>query len=250
MAFLQCELYSESLRMPTSVSVILPHDFTRDSAPARTLYLLHGRSHNHSVWQRFTSLERYCQKYHAAVIMPEVNRSFYTDMALGVDYFHYVSEELIWLCEKMFHLSSDPSDRFIAGMSMGGYGCLKIALSNPHAYAQCAAVSAVTDIRQHVRETPVDSPKGREFQAIFGSLQQITDDDDLYVLARRAHNAKRMPQCRFLCGKQDHLYAESHAFFQYMRTVGCPVEWEEWDGAHTWEFWDTAIEHVLASFFG
>lgn len=249
MAYLTCELYSEALRMPTSVAVILPHDITHESRPARVLYLLHGRSHNYSVWQRYTSLERYCQAYHAAVIMPEVNRSFYSDMELGVNYFTYISQELPQLCESMFGISSDPGDRFIAGMSMGGYGCLKTALTNPSAYAACAAISAVTDIRLHVRETPADSPKGHEFRAIFGPDASIPETADLYELSRRALREVNPPKFHFLCGTEDHLYQEGRLFCEHLRSLGYETDWQEWAGAHTWDFWDTAIERVLKLFF-
>ena len=94
MALLHCELDSKSVRMPTSVMAILPHDVISTSQSPKVLYLLHGCSHNYSVWSRYTSLERYCLPYNLAVIMPEVNRSFYTDMAYGPEYFTYITEEL------------------------------------------------------------------------------------------------------------------------------------------------------------
>ena len=142
MALLHCEINAKSIRMVTSVCAILPHDTYDGEKPVKTLYLLHGRSHNYSVWTRYTNLERYAEVHHAAVIMPEVNRSFYTDMRYGVDYQTYVSEELPDLCESMFRISKNPEDRFIAGMSMGGYGALKTALSHPDRYAACGMISA------------------------------------------------------------------------------------------------------------
>ncbi len=58
----------------------------RTNRPAKTLYLLHGRSHNYSVWTRYTSLEQYAKTCNTAIIMPEVNRSFYSNMKYGLDY--------------------------------------------------------------------------------------------------------------------------------------------------------------------
>ena len=95
--------------------------------------------------------------------MPEVNRSFYTDMAYGPEYFTYITEELPGLCESMFHISTSSEDRYIAGMSMGGYGCLKAALSHPECYTGCAAISAVTNIHTKIESTPDSAPKKTRF---------------------------------------------------------------------------------------
>ena len=63
--------------------------------------------------------------------MPEVQRSFYTTGKVGIDYFHYVADELPAICGKWFHLDQRRENTFIAGESMGGYGAVKIALNRP-----------------------------------------------------------------------------------------------------------------------
>lgn len=248
MAFLNMELYSKEIRMPTSVSVILPQDITGRTDPPKTLYLLHGRSHNHSVWQRYTSLERYAQQYHIAVIMPEVNRSFYSDMKYGVRYFHYIAQELPALCEAMFHINSAAEGRYLAGMSMGGYGCLKAALTFPKRYRGCAAISAVTDIRQHIDETPESDTRKNEFRGIFGENLETVPADDLFSLAS-SRKGLPLPDLYFSCGRQDHLYPEGERFRTHLDSLEIPYTFEEWDGIHDWEFWDIAIRKVLEYFF-
>lgn len=249
MALLNCELYSQSMRMPTTVTVLLPQDITRSKEPAPVLYLLHGRSHNHSVWQRYTSVERYAETYGIAVIMPEVNRSFYTNMCCGGDYFSYITEELPALCESMFHIRTDAASRYIAGMSMGGYGCLKAALTFPDRYAGCAAMSAVTDIRMHVRDTEENTPKKQEFRGIFGQDLKVSDNDDLFHLAALAKKASSVPNLYFSCGIEDHLYKEGADFRRHLSSLEIPYTFEEWHGVHDWVFWDEAIKKVLEHFF-
>ena len=75
--------------MNTSLEVVLPDGGKLRDAPV--VYLLHGLSDNCTGWTRYTAIERYARDKGAAVVMPEVQRSFYTDMALAVDYFTYVS---------------------------------------------------------------------------------------------------------------------------------------------------------------
>lgn len=73
--------------------------------PCKTLWLLHGQGSSASSWMRWTSIERYAMQHGFAVIMPEVQRSFYRNTAYGMDYFTFVAEELPRLCREMFRLS-------------------------------------------------------------------------------------------------------------------------------------------------
>ena len=96
MAFIDLHFFSESLGMQTSAYVIIPQDSTAGEIGVnrnggeegaerkfKCLYLLHGLSDDHTMWMRQTRLEYYARKYRAAIVMPAVNRSFYTDMAQG-----------------------------------------------------------------------------------------------------------------------------------------------------------------------
>ena len=74
------------------------------------LYLLHGLSDDHTIWQRRTSIERYVAPLGIAVIMPNVHRSFYTDMAHGLKYWTFVSEELPQIAQSFFPLSDARED--------------------------------------------------------------------------------------------------------------------------------------------
>ena len=242
--------------MVTSVNVILPQDIHRtNDKPVKALYLLHGRSHNYSVWTRYTSLEQYAQLYDIAIIMPEVNRSFYSNMRYGLDYQTYITEELPNLCEAMFYISKAGKDRYIAGMSMGGYGALKTALSHPGRYAGCGALSAVTELPRHIAETPENTPKKQEFRGIFGENLQTSPTDDIYHLISQAtlpysgDAAPLLPRLYIACGKQDHLYPESVRLNHHLSKTNYPAHFEEWNGMHDWAFWDLAIKRVLEYFF-
>ena len=109
MAFTEFHYYSETLEIDVSVNVILPETrimAQQEGKPLPTLYLLHGLSDDHTHWVRQTRLEFYARKYRLAIIMPCVNRSFYTDMKRGAKYFTFVSEELPRVMEMYFPLSS------------------------------------------------------------------------------------------------------------------------------------------------
>ena len=110
------------------------------------LYLLHGLSDDHTAWLRYTSVERYAAAAGLAVVMPAVNRSFYANEASGGRYWDYVAEELPQIVGNFFRVSQDPADTYVAGLSMGGYGAMKLALTHPDRFAAAATLSGALDL--------------------------------------------------------------------------------------------------------
>lgn len=244
MAHLTCTCYSKYLKMNTKLTVILPEETCLKEA--RVLYLLHGLEDDCSGWTRYTAVERYAREYQVAIIIPQVQRSFYTDMEMGLPYFSYVLEELPELCTRFFNISQKRENSFIMGLSMGGYGALKCALHKPTKYSGCAAFSAVTDIAERVRNA-ADAEK-QEFKAIFGMDLQVPEDDDLFQLASRI-NPEYMPELYMACGEEDALYPQNIRFADVLESRGCKIRFEHWKGVHDWIFWDRAVERAMRLFF-
>ena len=188
MALIQCHFFSEVLGLSTSMTVILPQQTLGQigmSGKARgdkhpTLYLLHGLSDDDSIWLRRTSIERYVAGLGLAVVMPNVHRSFYTDMEYGGRYWTFLTEELPAVARSFFPLSDAREDNFVAGLSMGGYGAFKWALRHPDRFAKAASLSGVTDIAGHLGDAPTDSPIGQVARLVFGDRPvRGTEDADL-----------------------------------------------------------------------
>ena len=170
MAFLNCEIATESQRKATAVDVILPEK--GELSEVKTLYLLHGLTDDCTGWTRYTAVERYARERGLAVVLPEVQRSFYTDMAYGLPYFTYVSEELPAVCRRMFGLGAAREQNYIFGLSMGGYGAMKCALTYPDRYAGAASFSGVCDLRRTVERRSISLHES-EIAAIFGEEKAV-----------------------------------------------------------------------------
>ncbi|WP_446455883.1 alpha/beta hydrolase-fold protein [Tuanshanicoccus lijuaniae] len=94
----------------------------------KTLYLLHGWSGNHDDWIKHASIVELAKKYHIAIILPNGENSFYTDFSEAESYGKMVAEDLLEETQRLFKLSHQTADTWIAGLSMGGYGALRLGL--------------------------------------------------------------------------------------------------------------------------
>ena len=176
--------------------------------------------------------------------MPAVYKSFYCDMAHGSDYWKFVSEELPMFINRWFNVSSDPAKTFVAGLSMGGYGAMKLALGRPGQYAAAASISGALDIAAHIDDT-WDDVRGRTFQAIFGDLESIPRSKN--DLMAQLDQITAVPETEFyVCvGTEDYLYQDSIRFRDKAAEIGLYLTYNEAPGEHDWNFIDTHIQQVL-----
>ena len=251
MALIDCKFFSDTLGMVSSVRVILPEHTTRQIGVASSaerevtrkhpvLFLLHGLSDDESIWTRCTSIERYVAPLGLAVVMPNVHRSFYTNMVSGYRYWDFVSGELLDKCRAFFPLSTRRQDNFVAGLSMGGYGAFKLALSMPETFAAAASLSGSLDL-SGLRERP------DEMRLIFGDSSGIARaGGDLRELSRalisRSKPKPRLFQC---CGAYDFLLPSNQLFRDFIAPLGFDHTYEEGPGSHDWAYWDLSIQRVL-----
>ncbi len=247
MPLLRCDFASSALRMETSVCVTLPVD--KPLAEAPVVYLLHGLTDNCTGWQRYTQAELFARQYGAVLIMPEVQRGFYTDMAEGLAYFTYIHEELPRLCEQYFRIENRPEHTYVMGLSMGGYGAMKCAFTTPERYAGCAAFSSVADVRAAMQADALRMNDHKEIRAIFGA-QGVGEADDLFALAQRCAAAKTMPRLFLACGGEDTLFPMNAKLRGALQAQDWPLEWRTWPGVHSWEFWNEALRQALAYYLG
>ncbi|WP_195575165.1 alpha/beta hydrolase [Paenibacillus sp. 1001270B_150601_E10] len=244
MAHVTIDTGSTTLCMSTSIHVVYPLESR--IPPSSTLYLLHGAGDNASTWQRLTTIEMYAQKYNCAVIMPEANRSYYADMKYGLNYFHYMTKELPELCTNLFHINTNPENTYIAGLSMGGYGALKCALTYPDQYAKAVSLSGVTDIQKRLVDPKMPDRMKKEMQAAFGLELKVESGDDLYQLAaRRLNEGSSLPSILCCCGSSDPFIEMNREFASYMQDTNFHFQYVEGPGTHDWLFWE---EHLKTTF--
>ena len=251
MACTEFHYYSRVLDIDVTVSVILPEVKTmleQDGKPLPTLYLLHGLSDDHTHWIRQTRLEFYARRYRLAIVMPCVNRSFYTDMKHGAKYFTFVSEELPKVMELYFPLSHEREERFAAGLSMGGYGAMKLGLLCPEKYAAVASLSGAVEMEADFFRHSVQKDDAflRELTDIFGPFEEFRQSDNCLTRVAERLDPAKAPRMYIACGTADFLFDSNEDFVRrFGEKFSIRYDTEE-GAAHTWDFWDRQIEKVLA----
>ena len=240
--------FSEALGIQTAAYVLLPDAevmLAHAGEPLPTMYLLHGLSDDHTCWLRYSRIEKYADTYYVAVVMPAVNRSFYADMVHGAKYWTYISEELPRMLEQVFPLCRERSGRFAAGLSMGGYGAMKLGLALPGRYGAVAALSA--PLWLHVAlDGDIDAPFQKDLMDIFGDREGLINGIGNLDKLADALDALDAPRIYAACGTADFLYEANEIFMaKYQQKFNIRYE-RELDAAHTWPYWDHAIRDVLA----
>ena len=248
MAHLQIEQRLETLGGQSIFHVILPE--TGDLHEAPVVYLLHGAGDNGTGWLRYTAIERYAYAKGLVLILPGVGNSWYADMASGVRAFACLTQELPTVCQRMFGLTQAREKTHLLGLSMGGYGALKCALTYPERYASCTALSAAVRPEQVVKSADWPLPPTAAW-AVFGpgiDRDDLPPRDDLWQLAAAADPAA-LPKIRLACGEQDPLLPANQAFDRLLTTKKIAHTFTTAPGAHEWAFWDSQAARALDCIF-
>ncbi|WP_099221708.1 alpha/beta hydrolase [Listeria costaricensis] len=221
---------SQVLDLETQFSAIIPKN------PRAVLYLLHGMSDDHSAWLRNSNIARYAEEHQLAVFMPSVHRSYYTDMADGLPYWTFLTQEWYEELHQEFRLSNK---EFVAGLSMGGYGALKWGLNWPQRFAGIVAMSAAVDVPRMRRDW---TERQAEFTRIFGTKEAFDGSgNDLFALLQQ----EDLPPVLQICGTEDFLYKDNLKFKQAAEENLTDFTFIARPGDHDWAFWEAAIQTAL-----
>ncbi|GAA1629915.1 alpha/beta hydrolase [Georgenia ruanii] len=252
MALVRCDFFSEVLGLGTSMTVLLPQAATGQigltgtapAGPPPVLYLLHGLSDDATTWVRRTSIERYVAGLGLAVVMPQVGRSFCVDERHGNRFGTFLTEELPEIVAGFFRVSTRREDTFVAGLSMGGYGAMRWALTRPTRFAAAASLSGVLDLAAAAR---ADAGRAELYARVFGDGPLAGSEHDLLgLLARARDRAVHLPQLYACCGTDDPLLPGNETFRRVAAEAGVELAYDAGPGGHDWAYWDAKIQDVLA----
>lgn len=244
---------STALRKSIQFNIITPQ-MPPTNPPADNkfpvLYLLHGWADDYSAWLRRTSLERYVENSNLFVVMPDAGPSFYQDMDCGFHYWTFLTSELPAFCQSLFPISTRREDTFAAGLSMGGYGAMRLGLTFPERFAAIGSFSGALNISRLIEKQLLEEhPRLPRMRAIFGqSFEHLTSQTDLFKLlplALQSHSPEELPKFYMDCGTEDGLLQDNIDFSQLAQSLDLSLPLQTPPGAHSWAFWDKSIRNFL-----
>jgi len=234
--------FSDTLKKHVAACVLLPD---AGEPPFATFYLLHGLSDDYTIWLRRTSIERYAQQYPLIIVMPDGYRGFYTNNDAGAAYATYMAEDLVKTIDRTFPTKRGRASRGIGGLSMGGYGALRLALGYPQLFAAATSHSGAVlhgSQPEPRKGGPLQPP---EFHRIFGKDPTGTEHDIL-ALAQRCRSHETLPKIRIDCGTEDDLLADNRELHQKLDAMQVAHQYQEFPGKHDWAYWDEHVQEALA----
>lgn len=239
---------SKAVNTMMRLNVLLPPGYNASHERYPTLYLLHGFGGDQSDWVKRSALVKTLRHEQMIVVCPAAHNSWYTNSADGKRlYEEYILNELIPHVERKYRTLGTRHGRFIAGLSMGGYGALKFALKYPTRFIFAGSFSGALYVPVGSR---VDNKEISEsLTSAFGSEKSPHwTRNDLAALLDSTTNVASLPYLYIVVGKDDafeRIVESNRRFVERLQQRGVLYEYHETPGGHTWQYWDKELRPFL-----
>ena len=235
---------SAALRRPMPYRVILPSEISAGQK-LPVIYLLHGGGGNYRDWSNYSDVARFAGEG-LILVMPEGESSYYVNAAERPNdrFEDYIIEDLIADVESRFPVAAGRASRAIAGVSMGGFGAVTLALKHPDRFVFAGGLSSAIDVPSR----PFSIKRISQYRGhaqIFGAWGSETRRaSDPYALVERTDPAKA-PYFYLTCGEQEGLLPANRRFATLLQKYQFNDEFHEGTGGHDWNQWNSRLPELL-----
>lgn len=238
-------LYSPALKGRGDVSVFAPHEIgLKRDVPL--VLLLHGVYDSHWTWFFNGGAHKAAMNLMAdgrmrPMLLAAPSDGLYEDGSgylrhSGRDFERWITDDVIEGVSRTYGCISEKSPIFIAGLSMGGYGALRLGMKRADLFRGVSAHSAITDIREMSQFVRDPFPP---------ELVKSTETD---IFAWIEKNREMLPPFRFDCGTSDPLIEGNRRFHGELKRRAIPHQYGEFNGEHEWSYWSAHISSSLLFF--
>lgn len=233
--------------------VLLPLGYERHSAAYPVLYLLHGLFGRFDDWVERTDIVAQAASHDVIIITPEGGDGWYSDSATSEQekYESHFVCELLPEIEKRYRTITERRGRAIAGLSMGGYGAVKMAVKRPDLYAFAASFSGALDPTERSDHAPGfdwENLRPSILKAFGGADCERRFDNDLFKLIEGlpAENIPALPFFYFDCGDEDGFLQANQRLADAMTARGIAHQFQVIGGGHDWAYWGGRVSKLLS----
>lgn len=212
------------------------------------IILLHGVYGNHWVWMNLGGVHHVYEdikKSHNMgefiLVMPSDgglhDGSAYLPTRINGNYEQWIMDDVITSVVENVAGATANSRIYLTGLSMGGYGALRLGVKYPDKISGISAHSSITQLPQihQFTNTPLHHYECQEKQ----------EDNILYWAEK---NAFTLPPLRFDCGQDDDLVNSNIALHHDLTELNIPHQFEVFPGGHSWPYWNEHIKNTLLFF--
>ena len=153
------------------------------------------------------------------------------------DYEKWIVEDVPLAVKQNIAQVSSTSNWFISGLSMGGFGALRLGIKYFEKFKAISAHSAITDIEQ----MPLFVEEATE------NYRQIPEQENS-LIAMLSHQNLNLPKIRFDCGLDDDLLEANRTLHGHLKKAQIEHIYQEFPGAHEWSYWQEHIKDSLLFF--
>jgi putative tributyrin esterase len=239
-------VHSVALRGRGDLTVWCP-EATSARSPLPLVVLLHGVYGSHWAWALKGAAHRTAARLIASGAIPPMALAMPSDGLAGdgtaylttpmADYESWILDDVPAAVAESTSAVDPAAPFFLAGLSMGGFGTLRLGGRHPRRFRGLSAHSAVVSLE--------------DLKPFLGSAPPWTEtveDPEVGNVLTRA--GVEPPPMRFDCGLDDPLLGSNRALHRRLEAAGVPHRYEEFEGGHTWPYWESHLVETLRFFGG
>lgn len=155
----------------------------------------------------------------------------------GLNFEKWIAGDVPDVLQEVFPQVTAQSPFYIAGLSMGGFGALRIGVKYHQRFRAASGLSSITALEQM---------KLFAEEEVQGYAQ--SDKTDESVLATILKHRHKLPAIRFDCGSNDLLIEHNRLLHRQLEEQGIAHVYEEFEGGHEWAYWEKHIARTLRFF--
>lgn len=153
------------------------------------------------------------------------------------DFEKWIVEDVPNAVIELIPQASAHSPKFISGLSMGGFGALRIGAKYPNEFKGISGHSSITSLEQMSLFVE---------ESLENYDQNENTDEDVFLTMSK--NSDQLPKLRFDCGKDDLLIEHNRKLHKQLLGAEIQHSYHEFDGAHEWKYWGEHLEDTLLFF--
>jgi putative tributyrin esterase len=237
---------SPALKRRGDISVFVPPGLESiDNLPL--VLLLHGVYGSHWIWSHkagihITALDLIESEQIRPMVIAMPSDGLWGDGSgylphKEINHEEWIMVDVIESVKELIPQVSKSSTLFISGLSMGGYGALRLGTKYSNRFRAISAHSSITAFEQFSYFVE-EYPNGYELDE--------TEEKSLFDLM--VQNRDMLPPIRFDCGLEDLLIEHNRRLHKELKEKGIEHIYEEFPGKHEWRYWEEHIKDTLIFF--